>query len=219
MRRFYDFIRWVVVNPPLMLAGVLEVEGRETLPNDGAFILASTHSSWFDALWLARAVAPRRIHFMAKEELFRNPLFGWYLRSILAFPVNRDRLDIRTARHAGRVLESGGIVGVFPTGTRRGSMHSLKPGFALFSVLQGAPIVPATRTTVPNRGSWLRWRQLHIVTFGAPIIPPHRRSAKDLRHSVESLTRALTEALNELDMGKSDNGWLSTCSSSGEARQ
>lgn len=65
-----------------MVSGKIRVVGIEHLPSTGGFILASTHTSWFDPLWLARAVAPRRIHFMAKEELFRNPVVAWYLRMI-----------------------------------------------------------------------------------------------------------------------------------------
>jgi ABC-type ATPase involved in cell division len=55
MFRFYDFIRLAVVTPPLLVSSQMKLVGAENLPTGGGFILASTHTSWFDPLWLARA--------------------------------------------------------------------------------------------------------------------------------------------------------------------
>jgi 1-acyl-sn-glycerol-3-phosphate acyltransferase len=203
MIKFYDFIRLVVVTPLLMASGQIEVVGGEHLPSTRGFILASTHTSWFDSLWLARAVAPRRIHFMAKEELFRNLLIGWYLRMILAFPVNRSRLSTRIARHANSVLKSGEILGIFPTGTRRARINSLKPGLALFSILSRAPIVPVTRDVVSIGGRWRRLRPVHVISFGPPIFPETLTPTRDLKHAVELLNERVAKSLIELKIAVS----------------
>ena len=198
MFKFYDFIRLVVVTPPLLASGQMKLVGVSNLPTGGGFILASTHTSWFDGLWLARAVAPRRIHFMAKEELFRNPFCEWYLRRILAFPVSRGRLTRSLVTHVERILAAGEIVGVFPTGTRRAEENTVKHGLALFSVLAGVPIVPVSRQVVPNEGRLnLRcWR--HTIIFGEPIYPPTINSTKAIKPLVKKLSYILEESLSNL---------------------
>jgi 1-acyl-sn-glycerol-3-phosphate acyltransferase len=191
MFKFYDFIRLAVVTPPLFAIGQMKLVGIENLPSGKGFILASTHTSWFDALWLARAVAPRRIHFMAKEELFKNPLFSWYLKQILAFPVTRGRLTPSIATHVKRLLIAGEIVGVFPTGTRRVEENTVKQGLALFAVLAGVPVIPVSRRVVSYEGRSLLRLQHHTITFWQPLYPSTIKSTKNIKMSVKELSRQL----------------------------
>jgi 1-acyl-sn-glycerol-3-phosphate acyltransferase len=198
MFRFYDFIRLAVVTPPLLVSSQMKLVGAENLPTGGGFILASTHTSWFDPLWLARAVAPRRIHFMAKEELFINPFFGWYLKRILAFPVSRGRLTPSLVKHVERLLAAGEIVGVFPTGTRRAEENTVKHGLALFSVLAAVPVVPVTRRVVPIEGRLNIRCWCQTITFGKPIYPPSINSTKAIKPLIQKLSYIVEESLSEL---------------------
>src|SRR3954464_1220464 len=103
---------------------------------------------------------------MAKQELFSNPLISTYLKHILAFPVDRDRLGIKTVKHARHLLASGQIIGMFPTGTRSTMATSPKAGVARLAVMTGAPIVPATVTAVRYSGMRRQWRPRYPVSFG-----------------------------------------------------
>ena len=67
----------------------IQVEGREHIPTSGGFVLASNHRSYADPPLLATRLRGQRCVFMAKEELFRNKFFGWLIRKLGAFPVNR----------------------------------------------------------------------------------------------------------------------------------
>ena len=107
MLTFYDFIRNFIVTPPLAIVGGLSVVGQENLQQEGGIILAALHDSWFDSLWLARAVSPRRVNFMAKKELFTNPVVSWYLKNILAFPVDRKKLSREVIRYTVDLLAQG----------------------------------------------------------------------------------------------------------------
>lgn len=65
----------------------LHVEGRENVPPTGAVIVAPNHKSDWDPPLIGVAFNTRIIHYMAKEELFKNPIFGWLIRQFGTFPV------------------------------------------------------------------------------------------------------------------------------------
>ena len=104
----------------------------------------ANHKSFLDAFFLGLSTR-RRVRFMAKSELFRGPL-GWLLTRLGAFPVRRGKADVDALATARAVLGQGGLVIVFPEGTRidepdaLGSPHH---GAGRLAVETGAPIVPA----------------------------------------------------------------------------
>ncbi|MFW5857124.1 MAG: lysophospholipid acyltransferase family protein [Planctomycetota bacterium] len=121
----------------------LEVIGRERVPAEGPVILACNHASYLDPPILGAAF-DRVIAFMARESLFGNPLFGWYIRALNAFPLDRDG-DPRTALRAMCAkLETGACVTLFPEGTRTetGRMGPVKRGVGMLAVRSGAPVLP-----------------------------------------------------------------------------
>lgn len=129
-----------------LILGVMgvKVEGRENLPAEGAFIVAPNHKSNWDPPVIGVAVYNRVIHYMAKEELFKNPFFGALLRFYGTFPVRRGVVDRAALRKAVRVLKDGHALGIFPEGTRihgegLGKFHS---GMASIALMTGVPIVP-----------------------------------------------------------------------------
>ena len=80
----------------------LHVEGRENVPSTGAIIVAPNHKSDWDPPLIGVAFNTRIIHYMAKEELFKNPLFGWLIRQFGTFPVKRWTVDRTAIRQAFR---------------------------------------------------------------------------------------------------------------------
>lgn len=120
-----------------------ERQGVENIPREGGLILAANHISNWDPP-VAAAFVPRKVHYMAKEELFRVPLFSQAIRALGAFPVRRGASDRAAIRKAINLLADGACLGVFPEGTRSrtGQLGKAEPGLALLAVKSGAPVVP-----------------------------------------------------------------------------
>lgn len=122
-----------------------QVYGRELLPQQGPLIICANHISWQDPLSVGTALPLNyRIKFMAKEELFRNPVAGFFLRKVGAFPVDRQSADYGAVRRSFKILAEGGVVGLFPEGTRSksGQLQKVEQGAALIAGRSGAPVLP-----------------------------------------------------------------------------
>ena len=166
----------------------LTVLGVEHVPMTGPVLLAGNHSGLLDGP-LVYAVTPRRASFLTKSELYVGPLaraLGW----LGQIPVHRGQAD-RSALKAGlAVLAGGGVLGVFPEGTRgSGALESTTDGLAYLALRSGACVVPVavfgTATALPRGSRRPRWRSPITVTFGAPVIitvegdPRARRTVKE----------------------------------------
>ncbi|MEU5217939.1 lysophospholipid acyltransferase family protein [Streptomyces sp. NPDC020807] len=117
------------------------VLGAWRVPASGPVILAVNHAHNIDGPMLM-GTAPRPVHFLIKKEAFVGPL-GSFLEGIGQVKVDRDSTDRNAIGNALGVLEQGGVLGIFPEGTRgEGDFASLRAGLAYFAVRSGAPIVP-----------------------------------------------------------------------------
>ncbi len=139
---FYTICRDLV----LLVLGLphrLRVSGAEYVPMEGPLILAVTHKSETDPLFVGVAMG-RPLRYMAKIELFRI----WGLRQVVtalgAFPVDRGAGDRAALETALRVLAEGGALLMFPEGTRHrdGEVHPFLPGVGMLAMRSGAPVVP-----------------------------------------------------------------------------
>ena len=121
----------------------MEVIGEENIPEKGPFLVVCNHASNFDPLLLGTAMRHHLIHFMAKEELFRNPLMGWFLRYVHTFPVHRGHIDRKAVIESFRVLKSGEVLGIFPEGkrTRGGKVGPFHEGFAGIAIKAKVPVL------------------------------------------------------------------------------
>jgi 1-acyl-sn-glycerol-3-phosphate acyltransferase len=176
--------------------------GRENVPSAGPFILSANHMHVFDIILFGR-YTPRYPHFMAKRELYENPRFGWYIRMLGSFPVNRGEGDMWALRQAGRILEAGKPLFIFPEGTRSGRTAQLrrgKLGAVRLALKYEVPIVPAAiwgtenfRVT-PTRSNWVHIRYarpLDVVSLAGP--PPH--SHEKLRALTDGMMRQIAALL------------------------
>jgi 1-acyl-sn-glycerol-3-phosphate acyltransferase len=127
----------------------LEASGLERLPPEGGFVLAANHTSSLDPWPLGIPLWPKRqLHFMGKVELF-NPVLGPLLRAGGAFPVRRGEGDIEAIETAVRICKEGGIVAMFPEGTRQVKglrkkfEHRPRTGSARIALAARVPLVPA----------------------------------------------------------------------------
>lgn len=146
--------------------------GRKNVPRRGPVIIAPNHVSHLDPPAVA-LTCPRRLRFMAKEELFRNPLFGALLRACRAFPVRRGTGDTEAIRWTLASLERGEAVLMFPEGTRGDArqLGFVNRGVVMIAKRSGAKIVPVavvgTHKKMP-RGGRLKWGFVRVA-FGEPF--------------------------------------------------
>ncbi len=178
----------------------LEVQGREHEPARGPFLAVSNHWSAFDPPVLGVALR-HKVHFMAKEELFRIPLLRSWMLCIGTFPVRRGEPDRQAIRTALDVLARGGVVGMFPEGTRnpRGYLLPAEPGAAFLALRAGVPILPVgilgTLEVLPKGAYLPRLRKIR-----ARIGPPFQlddlpRGPERIALASDRIMRAIADLL------------------------
>jgi 1-acyl-sn-glycerol-3-phosphate acyltransferase len=149
------------------------VLGSWKVPATGPLILAVNHSHNIDGP-MVMGVAPRPVHFLIKKEAFVGPLDP-FLLGIGQLKVDRSSADRAAITRALGVLDNGGVLGIFPEGTRgEGDFAALRAGLAYFAVRSGAPVVPvAVLGSSERRGRLVKGlpplRSRIDVVFGDPF--------------------------------------------------
>ncbi len=145
----------------------LETRGGENLPQRDGFILLAKHQRWEDIPLLALAT-PRPLTFVAKHELFTNPLSDWFISSLGGIPLNRARpiQSRQSLRVMMELLRHGEGVAVFPEGTYfRNRMGPGQPGLIrMIGSRLRIPFVPVG-INYERKG----WRTRVLVQFGEPL--------------------------------------------------
>lgn len=166
-------LTWWLVKIVVPCLGGLTVRGSENIPAEGPVIVASNHTAHMDPPYLSQ-IMDRQLHMMAKEELFKVPVLGRYIRALAAFPVKRGTADRAALREAVDRLKSGHVLGIFPEGTRSpdGTLGQAEKGFALIARQTGVPIVPVaivgTNRILPKGAKFAR-RHHVTITVGVPF--------------------------------------------------
>ena len=144
-----------------------------SIPRGGA-VICSNHLSNLDPPVIG-AISLKPIHFMAKKELFENPLFRALITALNAFPVNRDFFDSKAFRRAIALAESGKNIAVFPEGTRNKSgtdkLGDIKRGMSYLIYHTSVPVIPLFLSGTN------RWKTLGRIKIriGDAIDLPERR--------------------------------------------
>lgn len=175
---------WAWLN--LKVSGArLAVDGLEHLDPRQSYVFVSNHRSHLDVLALMVALWEFQLRWVAKEELFRVPLFGWALRAMKQILVNRrDHAQAVASLAAAKQRMHDGIsVVFFPEGTRAGGpMLPFKKGAFVFALETGAPIVPigitGTASILPRDG-WLPRHGGDVLVSIRPPIPTASRSLEE----------------------------------------
>ena len=165
------------------------IEGESNIPVDGPAILASNHVSYLDPLTLAWVAArrKRRIRFLAKAELFKNPALGVLLRAAHQIPVYRGTADSSGALSAAvDALRRGECVAVFPEGTISQDFEPMrgKSGTARLAQASGIPIVPVGlwgthRLLTKGRKPHFGWGIAQVGVVGEPVQIGEGERARD----------------------------------------
>jgi 1-acyl-sn-glycerol-3-phosphate acyltransferase len=167
------------------------VRGVENVPLDGPLIVASNHLSYFDPP--ALCYCPRRIRFMAKRELFEIPLLAPLIRTLGAYPVDRQGSPQAAIKQSLAVLRAGGAIGIFPEGTRNlDGAADAQLGMALLAAWSSATVVP----TCILGGDRIRKLGPMEIAFGKPLMLPAGRKAT--RDELAKFTGEVMNAIGSL---------------------
>lgn len=168
-----------------------------------AAIIAGNHASYYDPPILAISW-PQEVHFLAREGLFKNPLFGWLIRSLNSHPVSGDAGDIAVFKTVCKLLNEGKKIILFPEGQRcfEDKLDApLKPGIALLVSKTNSAVVPAY--IHGTFGIWNRLRKFPKLfgktacVFGSPL-KWSEFSHLDKKTAQRTFLDQLTIKLNEL---------------------
>lgn len=175
------------------------VTGAANVPATGPVLLAANHTGVIDGP-IVVGVSPRPTHLLVKAEMFTGPL-GVLLRSAGQIPIDRDSGRDALLSALG-VLRRGGVVGVFPEGTRgRGDAASAQAGIAWLALNGAAPVVPVavlgTRRTGDSVGHVPGVRRRLAVEFGRPLVL-QRAPGTSGRAVLEDANEAIRVALSTL---------------------
>lgn len=189
---FYQFAKGVVASVFFPLYRV-EVKGKEHFPKEGAVLLCSNHIDNLDPPTVGIS-APRQVHFMAKEELFRVPILGGIVRKVGSFPVKRGMSDREALRNGLNVLKEGGVLGLFPEGTRSkdGQLGKGLAGAGFFALRSNALVVPCAVI-----GTYKPFRKVKVF-FGEPInLDPLRERKATAEEATELIMSKIAELLEK----------------------
>jgi 1-acyl-sn-glycerol-3-phosphate acyltransferase len=195
MSALYDLAK-VILRPTTRLFFAARVTGEERVPAQGGLVVAANHRSYLDPPLLGTWF-PRTIHFMAKRELFSMPGVAWLIRQWHAFPVDRDSADLGAIRRALRILKEGGVVGIFPEGTRNlDGEAKARGGAVLLAVTSGCPLVPVALVNTQTAARRLRASKVE-VRIGDPI-RFQGSERKPTKAEIERWTQELTDTIDRL---------------------
>jgi 1-acyl-sn-glycerol-3-phosphate acyltransferase len=179
----------------------IRVRGAEHMPANGPVLLAGNHTAFLDGVLLV-GLSPRPVHFLTKREVFTGPLRPLLL-GLGQIPVDRTSTDRAAVLDVLNVLREGGVVGVFPEGTRSTrEFAEVQRGLAYFALRTGAPVIPVACLGTGDRGATLgavpRLRARIDVVFGPEIkLPEGGRGRAAVDAASERLREGLTQHLAE----------------------
>ncbi|MDD5449574.1 MAG: lysophospholipid acyltransferase family protein [Candidatus Omnitrophica bacterium] len=149
------------------------VTGSENIPARGPFIIASNHASFLDPP-AAGLITWRKVCFLAKADLYNNPLFKWWGTRVGVIPISRSSPTLGAIKGTIERLKKGYIVALFPEGTRSddGSIKDPKGGVGFLAAKANAPVLPVlikgSDNALPRHAVMFRLRPIEVMV-GKPI--------------------------------------------------
>lgn len=182
-RYYYDYtlfrrIVTSIARQVFKLFTIIKADGVAHLPASGPVVLAANHLTNYDVFPM-QLVLPRPIFFMAKAELYKNPIMDAFLRQLGAFPVQRGKRDEWAMQQALRVLEQKQVLGIFPEGTRSRGMglQPAKTGAARLALAANCPVVPLALINTQQMFDSSPKRAHISISVGAPLFPRRGETA------------------------------------------
>lgn len=184
-----------ILHPIVFLLFRIKLIGLENLPKDRGFVFCSNHISFADpAFWLI--YTKRRIFYMAKEEVFKNRFARWFYSKCDVFTVKRGSADISSINEAFSIVKRGGILGIFPEGTRSkdGEPQRAKSGAAYIANAANADIVPAA---IVCKGKVRPFKKIKLV-IGKPILHNEIELTENKKSSLRAVSSRIMDEISKL---------------------
>ncbi len=144
--RLYGFVKKAFA-PIFKSLYKMEFKGLENVPEIGTrYIVAINHTCAFDPVFAAMPKQVPALHFMAKSELFKNPIVGWFITHMYGFPVKRGKGDTSAIDYGEKIIEEGHVMAICPEGKRikdkDGVPQRAKAGVAVIAKATNASVLP-----------------------------------------------------------------------------
>ena len=182
--------------------GRWQVIGSENIPRKGGVLLCANHVSYIDPPALGAGLS-RRVHFMAKEPLFRVPVIGFLIKRVGAFPVRQHTADRTALKKAIELLRNGEVVAIFPEGTRNFNPKELlppEPGAGMIALKSKVPVIPValinTEKLLPPHALFFKFARIKVVYGEAVDLSD--LCDKNGREVIDEVGRRIMAAIGEL---------------------
>lgn len=181
IKRILYCFGWCLFRGGFTLFWRLKIYGAEHIPRKGPVILASHHRSNADPPIVGCSLF-REVFFVAKEELFRLPVFKMIITLVNGLPIKRGKSDVKGFKQVIRLLKNGKVLLLFPEGHRNPTDNFLKPkpGVGFLASYCGVPVVPVF---VVNTDKLLWFKKIYVF-FGKPM---HFNKSDDYRMVAEQI--------------------------------
>lgn len=191
----YRFLLYVVRCLTFLINSNARYIGKENLAADENYVLVGPHRTWFEPLYFAMGGWPKRFSFMAKKELFENPILGFILKKCHVFPVDRENPGPSAIKTPVKALKNTDLsVMVFPSGSRYSD--DLKGGAAVIAKMAKVKIVPAVYQG-PLSFKALFTKKRVTIAYGEPIdISDIKKLNKE---GIAEVERRMQESFDKLD--------------------
>ena len=170
---------------------------NNSIPHEGAYIIASNHMSFSDPVLLGLGQR-RRLFFMAKQELFKNKFFAGLIRALGAFPVERGAGDGKAIKTGEDLIKEGNVMTIFIEGGRTKTGEFMRPrsGCALVAQQMQVPVIPACITITGNPKHRFAKRVIH---FGDPLTPQQLgRTPDGDRRQLKNATNMIMDEIKKM---------------------
>mgnify|MGYP004685144061 FL=1 len=144
--KLYNFIK-TIFRPLVKFVFKMQFKGLENIPSEGTrYIVAINHTCALDPVFAACPKQLPPLHFMAKVELFKNPIVGWFMTHMYGFPVKRGKGDSSAIEYGEKIINEGHVMAICPEGKRikdkNGVPQRAKAGVAVIAKATNASVLP-----------------------------------------------------------------------------
>ena len=193
---FYRYLRGLVMLILWAINGNAHLHHLENIPDqEENYILVAPHRTWWDPVYMAFATRPKQFIFMAKKELFKNRVFGWWIRMCGAFPIDRENPGASAIKYPVKMLKSSNrSLIMFPSGSRHSK--DVKGGVALIAKMAKVRILPAVYVGPMSLKGLAKGERVDM-DFGQPIDISDIKKMND--EGLEEVARRIQTEFDRLD--------------------
>ena len=199
----YDFVRVLLTLPTILIYRARAI-GLENVPAEGPAVVTPNHFSQMDHFFVA-VYLRRKVQFMAKSQLFTNPILTYIFKHGGVFPVRRGHHDEEAFRTAHTILDREGTVLMYAEGgrSRTGDLGEPKRGVGKIALESGAPVVPVAIHGSAHVRGWRRFQFPKVtIQYGEPltfpvVADPSREQQQQVANRVFDEVRKMYVALEE----------------------